>query len=183
VHRETSCADDLKLEMSPDKTLITHAGTDKARFLGYEITTWEKRKAAAVDPTQVAPWGQWRHQADDPRQGGGGTQRACTRRRADRPPKHSHKYDDDFSIIATYGIVYRGYVQYYKARPPTSVGFGHPALGDVLVIAQDAGSDPQGLRPPPCDGSISAVHGVARRQPQAGPEGPPSRGPMAGRST
>jgi hypothetical protein len=31
--------DDLKLELSETKTLITHARTDAARFLGYEITT------------------------------------------------------------------------------------------------------------------------------------------------
>jgi hypothetical protein len=31
--------EDLKLELSPDKTLITHARTGAARFLGYEITT------------------------------------------------------------------------------------------------------------------------------------------------
>jgi group II intron reverse transcriptase/maturase len=30
--------EDLKLELSPDKTLITHARTRAARFLGYEIT-------------------------------------------------------------------------------------------------------------------------------------------------
>jgi len=30
--------DDLKLELSRDKTLITHARTGAARFLGYEIT-------------------------------------------------------------------------------------------------------------------------------------------------
>jgi len=30
--------DDLKLELSPSKTLITHARTGAARFLGYEIT-------------------------------------------------------------------------------------------------------------------------------------------------
>jgi hypothetical protein len=30
--------DDLKLDLSPDKTLITHARTSAARFLGYEIT-------------------------------------------------------------------------------------------------------------------------------------------------
>ena len=31
--------DDLKLELSETKTLITHARTSAARFLGYEITT------------------------------------------------------------------------------------------------------------------------------------------------
>ncbi|MCX4473071.1 hypothetical protein OOK41_22635 [Micromonospora sp. NBC_01655] len=30
--------DELKLELSQDKTLITHARTGAARFLGYEIT-------------------------------------------------------------------------------------------------------------------------------------------------
>ena len=30
--------DELKLELSQDKTLITHARTQAARFLGYEIT-------------------------------------------------------------------------------------------------------------------------------------------------
>ena len=30
--------DDLKLELSQEKTLITHARTGAARFLGYEIT-------------------------------------------------------------------------------------------------------------------------------------------------
>ena len=30
--------EDLKLELSPEKTLITHARTQRARFLGYEIS-------------------------------------------------------------------------------------------------------------------------------------------------
>ena len=36
--------DDLKLELSPDKTLITHARTGAARFLGYEITVQHNRQ-------------------------------------------------------------------------------------------------------------------------------------------
>src|SRR5205807_2580731 len=34
---EHSLRDNLKLELSPEKTLSTHAGTEKARFLGYTI--------------------------------------------------------------------------------------------------------------------------------------------------
>jgi len=34
---QTFLADSLKLSLSPEKTLITHARTQKARFLGYEI--------------------------------------------------------------------------------------------------------------------------------------------------
>jgi Reverse transcriptase (RNA-dependent DNA polymerase) len=35
-------SEQLKLELSPEKTLITHAKTEKARFLGYEISTLKK---------------------------------------------------------------------------------------------------------------------------------------------
>ena len=112
--------DDLKLELSPDKTLITHAGTDTARFLGYEITTWSKPDARSVNlgrcssgniklmiPAKVVVGlsGQYKERG--------------------RPaPRYRHRYDDDFSIIATYGAVYRGYVQYYKHA--SNLGwFGH----------------------------------------------------------
>ncbi|MGW1784022.1 hypothetical protein ACWCQQ_33675 [Streptomyces sp. NPDC002143] len=38
-HRLTySLRDELKLEMPPEKTLITHTRTRAARFLGYDIT-------------------------------------------------------------------------------------------------------------------------------------------------
>ena len=37
--------DDLKLELSQDKTLITHARTGAARFLGYEITVQHNDRA------------------------------------------------------------------------------------------------------------------------------------------
>ena len=39
-------------------------------------------------------------------------------------PKNDHAFDDDFTIIATYGSVYRGYVQYYK-RAVNLGWFGH----------------------------------------------------------
>ena len=38
--------DDLKLELSQDKTLITHARTGAARFLGYEITVQHNDRKA-----------------------------------------------------------------------------------------------------------------------------------------
>ena len=39
--------DDLKLELSEEKTLITHARTGAARFLGYEITAHHDRQQGA----------------------------------------------------------------------------------------------------------------------------------------
>ena len=44
--------DHLKLELSPEKTLITPA-TETARFLGYEITTFAKRDSDSVSPTRA----------------------------------------------------------------------------------------------------------------------------------
>src|SRR5260370_41398616 len=35
----------LKLELSKTKTLITHARTDKAKFLGYELSTFQRTDA------------------------------------------------------------------------------------------------------------------------------------------
>jgi hypothetical protein len=98
--------DHLKLELSPEKTLITHA-TEKARFLGYEITTWPKREAGSVDPT------------GSHRGASGGIKLMIPARvvvdlsrlyKAKGRPKarNSHRFDDDFTIIAAYGSVYRG---------------------------------------------------------------------------
>jgi len=39
-------------------------------------------------------------------------------------PLLNHRFDDDFTVIATFGSVYRGYVQYYK-RASNLGWFGH----------------------------------------------------------
>ena len=41
--------EDLKLELNPDKTLITHARTQAAAFLGYEITVQHSATRPAVN--------------------------------------------------------------------------------------------------------------------------------------
>jgi hypothetical protein len=104
----TFLRDDLKLELSPDKTLITHARTGAARFLGYEITvqhndaqrTAGKRTAngtiglrvpRTVIKTQKAPY-----------------------LTLGKPEHRPHLMNlDDHTIISTYGAEYRGIVQYY----------------------------------------------------------------------
>jgi hypothetical protein len=102
--------DHLKLELSPEKTLITPA-TERAKFLGYEITTWGKRRSDSVDMSL--------------RGGSGSIKPAIPAKvvvelsglyKAKGRPKarHNHRFDDDFTVVATYGSVYRGYVQYYK---------------------------------------------------------------------
>src|SRR5580704_6174504 len=100
--------DDLKLELSGDKTQITHARTQAARFLGYEITvlhndrkvtrgirrangTVSLRVPAAVIKAKSAPY--------------------LARGKPARRPRLRN--EDDHTIVATYGAEYRGIVQYY----------------------------------------------------------------------
>jgi hypothetical protein len=99
---------DLKLELSQEKTLITHARTGAARFLGYEITVEHNDRQATrgqrhvngqiwlrvprtVIKAKCAPY----------------LQRGEPARRT--PLLHR----DDHDIVATYGAEYRGIVQYY----------------------------------------------------------------------
>jgi group II intron reverse transcriptase/maturase len=100
--------DDLKLELSREKTLITHARTQAARFLGYEVTvahddrrvtrgrrrlngTVQLRVPKAVIKAKSAPY----------------------LRRGKPASRPALKDRDDHAIISTYGAEYRGIVQYY----------------------------------------------------------------------
>lgn len=100
--------EELKLELSPDKTLITHARTGAARFLGYEITTIHDNSTTTrgrrtvngkiglrvprdVIKAKIAPY----------------LQRG-------KPARNTPLIkESDFTIVATYGTRYRGIVQYY----------------------------------------------------------------------
>ncbi|WP_174553586.1 reverse transcriptase/maturase family protein [Nocardia arizonensis] len=100
--------EDLKLELSQDKTLITHARTGAARFLGYEITAQHSdtkktgrnrsingkiglRVPRDVIKAKSAPY---LHRGKPARQ-------------------KALISGSDYSIVATYGAIYRGIVQYY----------------------------------------------------------------------
>jgi hypothetical protein len=100
--------EELKLELSEDKTLITHARTGKARFLGYDLPTQhaddkitaERRAVNGVIGLRVP-------------------KEAITRRCAlymyrgqpwQRPQMLN---DDDYTIINKYGAEYRGVIGYY----------------------------------------------------------------------
>jgi group II intron reverse transcriptase/maturase len=100
--------DELRLELSQDKTLITHARTQAARFLGYEITvlhndrkvtkgirrangTVSLRVPAPVIKAKAAPY--------------------LSRGKPARRPRLRN--EDDYTIVSAYGAEYRGIVQYY----------------------------------------------------------------------
>jgi group II intron reverse transcriptase/maturase len=102
-------AQELGLELSAEKTLITHANTEKARFLGYDISviqcdtkiTGNRRSvnggiALRMPPSFVAE-----------------RSRSYTR---DGKPIHRKErtHDSDYSIVCQYQAEYRGFVQYYQ---------------------------------------------------------------------
>jgi group II intron reverse transcriptase/maturase len=100
--------EDLKLELSETKTLITHARTDAARFLGYEITTQHAnhvitggRRAANGATGLRVPRDVIKTKCS----------RYARRGKPERRPGLMN--DEDHAIISRYGAEYRGIVQYY----------------------------------------------------------------------
>ena len=102
--------DHLKLELSETKTLITHARTGAARFLGYEITTLysdqklDRRGHRCINGQiglkvpMVA------------------VRAKCARYLLHGKPVHRPEliHDSPFSIVAQYQREYRGIVEYYR---------------------------------------------------------------------
>ena len=100
--------DDLKLELSQDKTLITHARTGAARFLGYEITTQHNDRQTTRGQRHVNG------------QIGLRVPRTVIKAKSapylqrGKPARRTRLlHSDDHTIVATYGAEYRGIVQYY----------------------------------------------------------------------
>jgi group II intron reverse transcriptase/maturase len=96
--------DELKLELSTDKTLITHARTRAARFLGYEIVTQHNDsgyravngKIALRVPSDVI------------------TAKRATYMKHGKPNIKAPLLDlDDYNIVKIYGAEFRGIAQYY----------------------------------------------------------------------
>src|SRR5689334_661422 len=100
--------EDLALELNPDKTLITHARTRAARYLGYEIIVQHRddklthgRRAvngavALRIPLEVIK-----------------AKRAPYRRHGKPWHRLALQNLDDYDIVATFGAEYRGIVGYY----------------------------------------------------------------------
>jgi group II intron reverse transcriptase/maturase len=95
--------DHLKLDLSDEKTLITHARTEKARFLGYDIGTAMSQSRKRING-QI----ELRLPADT-------LEGLCGQYMKYGKPIHRKPltHDDDFTIVARYGSEYRGYYQYY----------------------------------------------------------------------
>jgi group II intron reverse transcriptase/maturase len=100
--------DELKLELSQEKTLITHARTKVARFLGYEITALHadrkiaggRRSINGVIALRVPP---------------AVVKAKCAPYLRHGKPEHRPQLTNlsDHEIVSIYGAEYRGLVQYY----------------------------------------------------------------------
>jgi group II intron reverse transcriptase/maturase len=106
---KTFLRDHLKLELSNEKTLITHAATEKARFLGYEIHSqraddridrMNRRSANRVLALRIPS-----DVVED----------ACVRYLRNEKPIHRAELLDesDYAIVMKYQSEYRGLRQYY----------------------------------------------------------------------
>jgi group II intron reverse transcriptase/maturase len=107
--------EDLKLELSPGKTLITHARSQRARFLGYEITVAgsdrrtrrpsasDRRNRRSVNGTIVlhVPASVVKAKA------------APYLARGTPACRNPMVNDSDYDIVGRFGAEYRGIVQYY----------------------------------------------------------------------
>ena len=101
--------DELRLELNQDKTLITHARTRAARYLGYEITLWHGDSKITRGRRSVNGKIGLRVPLDV-------IEAKCAPYRRHGKPWHRPAMQnlDDYDIIKVYGAEYRGVVQYYK---------------------------------------------------------------------
>ena len=106
---ETFLRDNLKLELSQEKTLITHATSQAARFLGYELVNQQandkldrngRRKVNGRIGLRVPAKVIEQH---------------CQAYMVNDKPTHRNELlaDDDYTIVSRYQAEFRGVVQYY----------------------------------------------------------------------
>ena len=106
---EAFLRDELKLELSQAKTLITHARTGAARFLGYEIQTIHNDTKQTKGRRSANGKIGFRVPKDVIR-------KKCQDYTEEGKPTHRPEMlkDSVFTIIETYQAEYRGLVEYYR---------------------------------------------------------------------
>jgi group II intron reverse transcriptase/maturase len=107
--------EELHLELSKTKTLITHARSQAARFLGYEITTLQKNAKRTKNAARGT-----RCRSVNGRIGLRVPPKVlkdkCDRYKKDNKVIHRPELenDSDFTIMGLYQLEYRGIVEYYR---------------------------------------------------------------------
>jgi group II intron reverse transcriptase/maturase len=106
--------EELGLKLSEEKTLITHARSEAAHFLGYEVTTMQS------DTKQSRTKAGFKRRSINGKVGLRVPRAVVTekRKRYQQRGKPIHRAEllneSDYTIIATYQLEYRGIVNYYR---------------------------------------------------------------------
>ena len=115
----TFLQEELKLSLSEEKTLITHARSDAAKFLGYEVTILQndtKRCRVKKGKTQCCVDQRSINAGIGLRIPRSVLLDKCSRYMKRGKPIHRSELENesDFTIISTYQLEYRGIVEYYR---------------------------------------------------------------------
>ena len=106
---ETFLRDTLKLELSGEKTLVTHATSQAAKFLGYELVNQQANDK--LDPA----YGRIVNGTIGLRVPATVIEHHCQAYMSNGKPAHRNDRlsDDDFTIVGRYQAEFRGIIQYY----------------------------------------------------------------------
>jgi group II intron reverse transcriptase/maturase len=101
---------ELKLELSKAKTLVTHARTEAAKFLGYEVHTLHEDSQRGADKRRSL---NGKIGLRVPRKV---VEEKCQQYMSNGKARHKAEKleDSDFTILETYQAEYRGIVEYYR---------------------------------------------------------------------
>jgi group II intron reverse transcriptase/maturase len=119
----TFLSDTLKLELSDNKTVITHARTDAARFLGHDICTFHadekvtnRQRAINGNIGLKVPYAI--------------VNEKCKGYMRNGKPAHRKERENetDYGIVALYQAEYRGFAQFYELAYNRSVVLGRLRL-------------------------------------------------------
>ncbi len=101
--------EEMKLDLSEEKTLITHARTEAARFLSYEITVSQDDTRQTKNKRSVNGCIRLRI----PREV---LNKKCQKYQKGTKPSHRKELTNntDYSIVVQYQSEFRGFVQYYQ---------------------------------------------------------------------
>lgn len=101
--------EDLKLELSQDKTLITHARSDRASFLSYEISVQHDDRQRTASGQRAVNGAVGLHVPKSVIKA-----KSALYMKRGKPARRSQVINyGDYDIVRIYGAEYRGLVQYY----------------------------------------------------------------------
>jgi group II intron reverse transcriptase/maturase len=121
--------EEVKLELSETKTLVTHARSEAARFLGYEVTVLHKDSQRSKTYLRRSLNGRIGFRVPEDV-----LKEKCERYMQNGKAVHRAEliYDSDFTMIAKYQVEFRGIANYYR------LAYNMGALGKLEWVMQNS---------------------------------------------